>query len=408
MSARSFLALFSLLSLVSVAACSKDPTKVEPETRGKRGENCQARNDCESGLACLNGICSKNEFDVDVAVKQCDRIDCSETADCCGDKPTEVPSKCATRSRYCVSVFPACSTATICTSDEQCEGGTCRPAATIGTCTMGSSSINGLSCETATDCKDVCDTATGVCTHYPGTCTTDADCFYSAYNTTATCTKPNRTCNCANIEYDPTNPICLDEDCTSPLCLLRCEDERCVADKSCETNADCTPFGLPYCSSGRCVECKNSSECDDDETCEDGTCHKPCAHNEECPLFYECNSDSGECEYKGCHSDRECILAASRDGDSQGEQSVSSASGEDARLQKCLPSESEPDIKTCKIPCENDGSCGPQQVCDQGYCKFIGCENDAECRAYLNIASQMPTEAKPYVSTAVCREAPTK
>ncbi len=94
MGVRSLIALLSVVSLFSFAGCSKDPTKFEPETRGKRGENCQARNDCQAGLACLNGICGTNEFSIDVAVKQCDRVECATTDDCCGDKPTEVPTKC--------------------------------------------------------------------------------------------------------------------------------------------------------------------------------------------------------------------------------------------------------------------------------------------------------------------------
>jgi hypothetical protein len=408
MSARSFLAVFSLLALVSVAGCNKDPVKLEPETRGKRGENCQARNDCQSGLACLNGICSKNEFDIDVATKQCDRIDCSETADCCGDKPTEVPSKCADRNTYCISVFPGCSASQICTSDAQCggEGGTCRPEAATGTCQNGPSITVGLSCSSPATCRDTC-AASGFCTLSSVACSVDSECAYYAYNSQVTCTKPSRTCNCTNPDYDGLNPICSDPDCTGQLCLLRCEDERCVTDRSCTQNADCSQFGLPLCDGGRCVECKKSTDCDDDETCEEGTCHTPCKHDEECPLFYGCDSDSGECEYVGCKTDRECVLAATRNVDPENPQSVPTNSGEDARLQKCLPSAGS-DFKTCKIPCENDGSCGAQSVCDSGFCKFIGCENDAECRAYLNIASQIPTDAKPYVSTAVCREAPTK
>src|SRR5689334_21789709 len=102
MGMRSLLAVVCALSLTAVFGCSKDEAqKVQPETRGKRGENCQARNDCEAGLACLNQICAKNEFDVGVAVKQCDRIECEDTSDCCGNKPTEAPAKCANRDVVC-------------------------------------------------------------------------------------------------------------------------------------------------------------------------------------------------------------------------------------------------------------------------------------------------------------------
>src|SRR3954469_8193285 len=109
MGVRSLVALLSVVSLFSLAGCNnKDPLKLEPETRGKRGENCQARNDCQEGLACLNGICGANEFSVNVAVKQCDRIECATTEDCCGGKPTEVPSKCNALATTCTSTFPGC------------------------------------------------------------------------------------------------------------------------------------------------------------------------------------------------------------------------------------------------------------------------------------------------------------
>jgi hypothetical protein len=78
--------------------------------------------------------------------------------------------------------------------------------------------------------------------------------------------------------------------------------------------------------------------------------------------------------------------------------------GEDPRLLKCLPSATDEKIKECKIPCENDGSCGAQSVCADGFCKFIGCKENEECRAYLGITNQKPTEDHPFVTTAVCRE----
>jgi hypothetical protein len=76
----------------------------------------------------------------------------------------------------------------------------------------------------------------------------------------------------------------------------------------------------------------------------------------------------------------------------------------------------DPDVKYCRVPCENDAECidpiydvaqgviGPRfQVCDtDGFCKFIGCTSDAECRAYLGLENQTPTDDRPFVATAVC------
>ncbi|RYZ06316.1 MAG: hypothetical protein EOO73_16765 [Myxococcales bacterium] len=393
---RSLIAVVCALSLAAAVGCSKDEAqKVQPETRGKRGENCQARNDCEPGLACLNQICSKNEFDVGVAVKQCDRIECADTSDCCGNKLSEPPAKCASREALCLPTLPGCTTSLRCTDDDSCNGGTCLP----GTCSGGIISGN---CTLPADCQDLC-TAAGTCSLSGGVCTLDSECTYYQYNAGATCITTNRVCNCTNPDYAPASAICTDPECTD-ICSLRCEDERCVADRSCDVDSDCITFGLPLCDDSRCVQCKTDDDCDEegDETCDAGVCHKPCQHNEECPLFDACDEGTGECVYVGCSTDRECILAATGVGD--GETPGPTLGGEDPRLLKCLPSETKPDTKECKIPCENDGSCGAQSVCDGGYCKFIGCESDEECRAYLRITNQKPTEARPFVPTAVCRE----
>src|SRR6478752_3084546 len=185
MGVKSLICILSLATVFSLAGCSKDPTKVEPETRGKRGENCQARNDCQSGLACLNGICGVNEFSIGVAVKQCDRIECTVTADCCGDKPTEAPAACADRGTKCVSTFPGCSTAQVCTTDSQCGGGVCKPAAATGQCTGGNASLSGLTCQVVTDCQDRC--VDSSCSISATSCTLDSDCTYYS-SLTPTCT----------------------------------------------------------------------------------------------------------------------------------------------------------------------------------------------------------------------------
>jgi hypothetical protein len=260
----------------------------------------------------------------------------------------------------------------------------------------------GTACSTVADCpKDTCNLTTGYCTLSTAyTCTSDLSCPY--YSSTVTCS--SRTCNCQNPAYDPTDPICSDPQCDD-ICLLRCQDNLCLEDKSCKTDTECLALGLQICDGGRCVECTKDSECDEDndETCESGVCHKPCKENEECPLFDECVD--GDCVYAGCHDDRECILAAAR-----GQQGVGGSSGQvsgsnsadDPRLYKCLANDADPDHKTCKIPCENDGSCGQFQVCDQGYCKFVGCDSDEQCRNYLGIANQMTSDSKPYVAKAKC------
>lgn len=397
MGLRSLIALVSLMSVTVLAAsgCSKDAQKIQPDTRGKRGETCLARNDCDSGLACISGICSQNEFAIGVEPKQCTRIECEEDVDCCGDKLTEVPEKCAGRDQICDPanrLIEGCTTTT-CTSNTVCNGGTCTP----GTC-----SGTGDPCETATDCgTNTCvipvGEASGTCSQTLTFCTSNLNC------TPPTCS--TRFCNCQNPDYDPTADICTDPMCED-VCLLRCTDNLCLEDKSCKTDNECLALGLQICDGGRCVECTTDKDCDvkNDETCEKGICTKPCTQNEECGLFEECQK--GDCVYVGCTSDRECILAASRNSAPENPGTTAAVSGgaDDPRLYQCLATEGSK-YKTCKIPCENDGSCGQFQVCDGGFCKFIGCETDEECRSYLGITNQMTSDSHPYIATAKC-EAP--
>lgn len=403
MGLRSLIAWVALSSLCGFIGCSKDEAqKVQPETRGERGENCQARNDCASGLACLNGICAKNEFDIAVEAKHCDRIECSSTKDCCGDRRTSAPAACSGRVSICSTPTLLGCVQTTCTSASSCLGG--------GTCAMGVCQGTGqtqTACGVAADCPKVTNTCvidtgltTGFCSVTQTSCSDTLPCTTIP---AATCSL--RTCNCRNPEYDPTDPICTSTECDD-VCTLTCEEELCVPQHTCKSNTDCVTPGLTLCQEddGRCVQCLEKDDCPDDEqTCVKGMCKKPCEHDEECPLFEGCDSKSGECEYVGCRSDRECILAATRN--SADPENPSPFGGEDPRLLKCLPTKDGGSTKNCKIPCENDGSCGSQSVCDDdGFCKFIGCKDDGECRGYLGLADQKPTPQKPFVPTAVCRE----
>jgi hypothetical protein len=405
MGVRSLIALLSLTSVFAFAGCSKDAQKVAPETRGKRGENCLARNDCEAGLACLNGTCAKNEFNIEVTAKVCERIECEADEDCCGDKKTEAPAKCKGRETICNQPsLPGC-VATTCIDDSSCMGGgSCR-----GTCVGGT--MSGSACLTVADCPPTPNTCVlfegltyGSCSQTGATCGSSGGTTYPPCAVGSTSCS-SKSCKCQNPDYMPSSEICSDPDCED-ICILRCSDtKQCVQDTSCKVDTDCAKVGLPTCDGGRCVECTTSKDCDEDndETCVDGMCNKPCEHNEECGLFHAC--EDGECKYVGCTSDRECILAAARGTETPNTGDVSSAvssGGDDPRLYKCLENEGTPKIKTCKIPCENDGSCGQFQVCDSGYCKFVGCENDEDCRVYLGIANQQVSEAKPYLARAQC------
>jgi hypothetical protein len=382
----------------SLVACDSDKAqKVQPETRGKRGERCMARNDCDAGLACISGICAKNEFAIDVSTKHCERSECKTDTDCCGERLTEAPPECDDRVLICETPTLANCVQTTCTDAN--EATLCGD----GFCGTGSCTQLGFTCMTTTDCHDVCG-VDGVCTLSNVACTLDTQCTYNSYNATQAC--GNRLCNCANPDYAPSDPLCENEDCLN-VCNLRCDDnELCVEDDSCEADLDC-PATAPICEGSVCVQCTTNSECnpDNDEVCENGFCRRDCEFNEECGIFEECQA--GDCVYVGCTSNLACILAAGRvQGGVGGSGNVSVGSGDDARLYECLESEVDSSIGVCRVPCENDGNCTQLEVCEEGYCKFVGCVDHEDCRIYFGIANQVVTENKPYVTSAICTDEP--
>lgn len=374
---RMFWSLLLVVGITGVASCNNKDTKttVTPSGRGARGESCEARNDCAGGLACVNGTCSKNDFDVSISAKHCDRVQCEKDKDCCGDRPRQAPSKCNNRNSVCLTPQLADCSPVGCESDSVCGSGDCP----TGVCNLGGS------CNSDEDCD--ADTCVGnYCSISGNYCTSDASCLGQG-----TCSY--RVCNCTNPEYDPTDPICSDPDCDN-VCTLRCEDELCVADTSCEEDSDCAGSVNDICEDGRCVECLDDDDCNDsEEECVNNFCEKPCTTNEECPLFHAC--DDGECVERGCGSDTECILAASR---------LGNGAIEDPRLYQCLEVGGDSDLRVCKLPCENDAGCASSEVCEDGYCVFIGCKTNEECRAYLGLENEETDDKKPYITKAVCRQ----
>lgn len=385
-------AIGGLVAAVAFAfsGCSSSPQQIQPASRGQRGETCQARNECASGLACISGVCAKNEFNIAPQAKMCAEIDCTTTKDCCGTLPTTLPTACKNFQSVCrVPTIPNCTSALACTTSADCGGGSCN-----GTCTNYSKT-----CAADADCIEHC--VAGSCSFTSLSCTVDTDC---TYNTTfpGTCST-TRYCNCTNPAYNPSDPLCLNTDCEN-VCNLVCnKDQQCVTNNTCASDADCISDATrPICSQGSCVQCVAKSDCaDQTQDCLDNVCKKPCTVNEECPIFSKCDTTSGKCVEQGCTSDTECILYFS--GQCSG---ASCQSAVDARLWKCLPSDTDPTMKTCKVPCENDAGCQQFESCVAGYCKFIGCQTDEECRAYFNAQSETTTPTHPYVTKAVCR-APT-
>lgn len=372
---------------VSIAiGCKSEPQKIAPALAGERGTSCEAKNDCGADYSCISGVCQPANFDIDSTMKACYRVECAEAADCCGDKPLDAPTKCRAAEAICNPEVAGCSAGNSCSTSDTCNGGTCGGL---------SCSYTGNTCATIDDCiQDECvitniglgGAGEGECRFSFATCTSDAQC-----NTQNTCSGFG-TCNCSNPNYNPADPICSDPDCED-VCTKTCENELCVEDNSCETDAECVVGDRRVCEEGACVECVLDTDCDstsDDEddldVCRAGTCVTPCKGDAECGMFQAC--DEGDCMYVGCKSDRECVLSGSTEGG-------------DPRLSKCVE---ESGVGVCKIKCEIDAHCSLDETCDAGACKYIGCAEDTECKTILGLHSWESDEDRPWVPVGECRE----
>lgn|GEM_PF-548537 len=352
--------------------------------RGERGTSCNSTNDCQDDLSCIvthdcppdvactSKSCQPSNFNLTGTGKTCHVSDCKTKADCCGDMPVQAPAKCANRESICNrSTLPGCTTS-ICATSASCGRGTCE-----GTCFYGSPVTD---CTTAADCPaNTCNLSVT-----PHSCTlTGADCTTNSCAKN-TCYSPR--CNCSNPEYDPSKPICSDPDCDG-LCGFTCMNERCVTDTSCNSDIQCSTR-TPYCSAGKCSECRTSRDCNDEE-CILGQCGPDCKSDTQCGLFETCQA--GACVYVGCRSDRECVLQASN---------KNAALAQDPRLAKC---NIEDDLGTCVFPCEIDAQCASTELCLDGICTYIGCETDSECTTIAGLHDlPLPTPERPWTTSAVC------
>jgi len=358
----------------------------EKVRKGERGSSCNSANDCEedlscivthdcpTGVACANKSCQPSNFDLTGTGKACHVKDCSSKADCCGDKPVQAPAKCANRESICNRpTLTGCTTNLSCVTSATCGAGKCE-----GTCSYSTGTTS--KCLTVSDCPaNTCNLNTHICT------LSGADCSLNACSTlTNSCLSPR--CNCTNPEYAPTNPICSDPDCVD-VCGYTCKDERCIVDASCNSDIQCAAT-TPFCSEGKCSECRTSEDCKDEE-CMAGHCGPACKADTQCALFEACQA--GACVYVGCRSDRECVLQA---------RAANAPTTQDPRLAKC---NIEKNLGTCVFPCEIDAQCAATEVCLSGVCKYIGCETNSECTTIAGLHNlPAPTPDRPWTTTAVC------
>jgi hypothetical protein len=240
----------TMLACVNQVCVAESTLTTAPmQVRGERGETCQARNDCLEGLACIGGRCRESEINVTVQTKECFRIECTSTDDCCDN---------FTPSSSCASYKTLCD-----------GGDTAYCAIYDSNCTCQ------LACE-----DDLC--------VFENTCMADTDCgsLMCAGGKCVQCT----------MKSDCGNP---DAECVGGLCTT-----------GCKKNEDCALFEA--CQMGECVEvgCTSDREClfatgDPLAKCVDKECVIPCMTDTECTMpFHAC--ENSKCTFVGCESNEEC------------------------------------------------------------------------------------------------------
>jgi hypothetical protein len=217
---------------------------------GQRGESCRARNDCAPELACLANQCTPRELASRHEAKQCFRVQCELSEDCC--KNFVAPATCPGWKTACAS-----GDITACTAyDANCS---CNMRCTDSLCQAL------RSCRADTDCAALDQRCfAGSCAQ----CAQDADCAAS------------------------------DQHCIGAVCRAGCErNEQCPLFHECQAS-ECVAAG---CKSDR--ECQFATK-DTQARCLDTTCVTPCQYDAQCAPLQVCAD--GRCSFVGCQTDEEC------------------------------------------------------------------------------------------------------
>jgi hypothetical protein len=221
-----------------------DDTSFQPASRGRRGEACQSRNDCEAGLACLGGggggICGIENYDVAANANVCRAVQCDIGGDCCELDPAtcEFGAGFSCDAGRCV---PRCD------DDTDCAFGFC----VSDTC---------VECRTTDDCFNEDETCqSGECRGPE--CEQDGDCFVRGNPLTAFNVCESNQCVTGECETDRQCQVALEDPLA--VCLDPGEGMLRTCSVPCEVDADCFFGAFQACVGGRCqyIGCDDDLEC---------------------------------------------------------------------------------------------------------------------------------------------------
>ncbi|MDP6942812.1 MAG: LDL receptor domain-containing protein [Myxococcota bacterium] len=218
------------------------------EEKGLKGESCERREDCESGLACISRVCVTMSNGLTATGRTCRTLNCEVDSDC-DDNASCISNVCidtCTDNDECAAMF---------WSSSVCVGGLCRECATNGDCSeSGERCVNNTcynECSHTGECPVFFECNGGLCEKVG--CGSDTECIFYTYNNEAICSTGG---NCASkCESD----LHCDEFevCTEGVC----KDIGCTTDTDCK--AAIYPNGFP--DGVKAVECVEANTAVDDE-----------------------------------------------------------------------------------------------------------------------------------------------
>lgn len=358
---------------------------------GNCAPECLNDSDCTdtSKPQCANGLCTGLPPEC-VDYKDCkdpSKPTCNNGAcqPCTADVDCKNPALPSCSNGACTPPAPGCKTDKDCTdpSKPKCSGGVCIPT-------------TPSACKVNADCPvqtPLCDVKTGTC--LPPECNVDGD-----------CTNPSR-------------PLCKDYKCTAecntnqdcPRARPTCRTGRCVSSSGCSNDAQCqTGAKKQYCdvSARQCRDCIVDKHCQSTQFCDvqtftcklrpdacksDSDCKATpktpyctsnkcvqCKQDSQCPKLYACVG--GNCGFVGCSNDADCST------DPKGNK-------------YCI-------AKRC-VQCSKDADCGAGNFCDSSTytCKKqTACTSDASCKAptpYCNTQTKVCSQC---ANSSHCKKDP--
>lgn len=364
--------------------------------------NCDDGSVCTTGERCIGGKCGYGTKKV-CGYKACHTASCDAKTGACTYTPTPGCGGNCTEDKHCKADSNVCTLEYCNTSTKKCavktmaDGSKCNDgyactkdeACKAGKCTNG----KGVNCDDGNTCtSDLCDAATGKCTHKDNTayCDDGDKCTYSDRCKAGKCVAGTpKTCNdwkpCTADSCDAKTAACVytpianctatcavDTDCAKST--VACQEAYCYAKKECRfkpvTNNSGCDDGNPcsavsWCWSGKCLG-GNLTSCDDGNICTDDVCSSKTGKCESSNNQSSCN-DGDLCTAGDVCTAGKCVSGAKKVCNDNNKCTADSC---DAKYAKC--------VFTPIVGC--GGYCATAKDCtdDTNPCRFPYCHSSVK------------------------------